>query len=203
MISRAPYWLDSMTVAEFEDLIESLPTPVFERLPRRSKANREWRDLPMFRDVFDQLCNMLGTLPTQDFYAGYYFAMVVEQAKIWDKTGNEIILRAKRNYPSFIREYHLYLMLKESFPYCDVIYTYELDDQGLDFMILHEGKPYGIRSYMNDEQLRRKVRYVHGDKQWHFPVLNITVDGGKVVNNIWLYSDYHMELVEQMLREGY
>lgn len=197
---RLPAWLETWTEAEFLQALEQLPRVAFH--PVSAEANRDYRWIPQFAEAFWRLLAEGPVLPSQDFYAGFYCAeYVTQRAAAPDYQGASVWAmrwRAMRNYPSFLRELHLIVLINDWLrchdPECRLLVSEEWDAQGLDgviYDITTSDIRGGYRSYVQTQQgakmAWRKQSFRHEPPP--FPVVDLALPPrtGRDVNGIWLY----------------
>lgn len=196
IIDRAPKWLYKTTIKEFEQQLKELPKPEIISIPRDDFLNKEHKGLLSFADVFDDCCRYLKQLPTQDFYAGYYVGQLMckdGRQKSWP---HGIELRAKRNYMSFVREYHLFVMLKKGLPEYKIIFDSDYDNIGIDFVLAYQGKNLlGICSYIGTTNSFYNLHRKRAKRNELLLIeLPLYPQDAKKTNGFWLY-DYKKHIV--------
>lgn len=187
-------WLDHVSLKEMEQIIKRLPQPIVEHIEYNSIINEDSGVLPYFSLVFDELSRLLSTLPTQDLYAGYYLAKVMELQDV--SIEPQIFRRARRNYLSFVREYHLYVLLKTLYPNYTLIYDRELDMIGIDFLLVNKRKTIALCTYIASGSSYKKLikkKLIHQRRKDYDTVhdiveLPINSTNAKILNNYWLYD---------------
>jgi len=194
---RLPRTWEDYSLEDIETMIKSLPKPKLTRIKENAVINKDFKKLPAFTETFDRLCDLLGKFPTQEVYAGYYLAQaeLVDDFKTFPP---EIYLRAMRNYMSFVREYHLYFLLRENFPEYRVIYSSKYDKIGIDFVLKNKRFRLGIRSHTNTKNAWAKMAKKNHYMKESIPVFDLVVDSKDCykLNNFWLYGKKHIEQIK-------
>lgn len=116
-------------------------------------SEAEQNPFPDQAACFWALCESEGRPPTQieflkRFYQTYKGINKWRHlfADEWTKWGAEA--RVRRTYPSFIREYHLMWLLKNTFGENNVAQSEELDHAGVDFIVLIGKEWHPVRTYV-------------------------------------------------------
>lgn len=200
--SRLPAWLEQWTEAEFLTALRQLPPLAF--YPVSTGANRDYRWIPQFAENFWQLLNEGPTLPSQEFFAGFYCARYVDARSaapayqgttVWDMRH-----RALRNYPSFIREIHLIVLiqdwLRHHAPQYRLVSSAVWDNLGVDgvlYDLLTHEPCGGYRSYVATAQgtkmAWRKQTFRHEPPPFPLVDLALPPRTSREVNGIWLYPE--------------
>jgi hypothetical protein len=166
----------------------------------------EWNTkLPMFVATFNKLIQEKGVVPSQDNFVKRYFednsaelSSVISSESL--KAGLEA--RARRAYPSFVRDIHLDALLRERG--LQVSYDQETDIVGgVDHKITYKGETFHVHGYVGTNRGRfgRKVKNrrhkflgVHIDM-----ALDLSAKTTKKVGNFLLYSEEDIDnLVKQI-----
>lgn len=108
-----------------------------------------------------------------------------------------VLARAQRTYSSVVRQHHFWLMLQERFPYA--YQSPRLDMDGFDFLILDDGRAYGIGLSTATEaalQWQAVKRRRHAAPP--IPVLDVYVDRDTCleVGRFWLHPPSDIEQIE-------
>jgi hypothetical protein len=199
-------WLTTINLDILEKQIARLPPVEQVHLSNTSEANKELPNLPSFSYTFDELCNLLQTLPTQDVYGAYYLKSAVDNGCIEP----DLFLRAKRNYLSLLREYHLFLLLRDKIKIKKLYFNRLLDALGYDLVIESRHKKYGIRSFVGTPFSYQKYGFKYGGKRAKLIQsflgiseiidLPITRSEARIVNGYWLYDE--QEVYNILARRG-
>lgn len=193
-MNRLPHWVQTISCAALEQQIATLPAPVFEPVPSGAQREHPW--LPRYARVFDDLCSLWGSLPSQVAYGGFYLARlqtVAPAAQTVDWRG--LYARALRNYPAFVREYHLFVLiqdwLRHHHPDLVLVVDDLWDDLGADGVFADRQGRYwvGYRSYVGT---KRGVQRAYGKRHLHrtpLPLFDLvlTPENADTLNGYWLY----------------
>lgn len=148
--------------------------------------------LPLVSDAYEMLCRLFRTrIPTQDEVIRY----------LQPKDENEAN-RVRRAYPSIVRDHHLYLLLKDSFPF--VLRTKELDiEYGIDFLIVEASLAFCVHAFVDTfeakawrEQKEKRHPYTGGV---HID-LPLDLDRAKVVGDFRLYDNGYIENLRKIIK---
>jgi hypothetical protein len=199
---------------------EKILTTFDLKFPRKYGAERLSKGFPSLRVIFEELHEEYkGNPPSPLLYAH----TVWERCEGLDESLREDVeARARRAHPSFCREVHLYIMLKERFgDSADILYSADLDMKSkTDFLIrspvedvairLHthtntwRGNYYGNKKKkyskysLNDEVRRQAAELPKSNKQQTEIDVKLTLDQDncrKTKNGFWLYSEEHIDQV--------
>jgi hypothetical protein len=187
------YSLDSI-----EKMINVLPKPILDKIPRNSVLNNDSTKirLPMLNSLFDKLCSLLGYYPSQDMYAGYYLAKL--DSEVLNYYTAEIYKRSRRNYLSLLREYHFYFLLKEKYPGCQIVFDQEYDLKGIDFIIKDRLGLQLVTITGNNNYLYKK----HSNySKLDIPTILLPImrSDAKIINGYWLYNDCHLKIIDEFI----
>lgn len=108
-----------------------------------------------------------------------------------------VLARAQRTYSSVVRQHHFWLMLQERFPYA--YQSPRLDMDGFDFLILEDGRAYGIGlSTATDAALEWQAIKRRRHVAPPIPVLDLYVDRDtcREVGRFWLHPSSDIEQIE-------
>ena len=199
---------------------EKILTTFDLKFPRKYKAERLRKGFPSLRVTFEELHEVHdGNPPTPLMYAH----TVWQKCEGLDESLREDVeARARRAHPSFCREVHLYLLLKERFQEsAEILYSADLDMKSkTDFLIrspvedvairLHthtntwRGNYYGNKKKkysqysLNDEVRRQAADLPAIDTQQKEIDVKLTLDSDnchKTKNGFWLYNTNHIDQV--------
>jgi hypothetical protein len=110
-----------------------------------------------------------------------------------------VLARAARAFPSLVRQQHFEYLLRLRFRW--VLRGDELDLSGLDFLILHHGRGYGVGLSTETEDARR-WREVKDERQGELPVpvfeLYARPDQYRV-GDFWLHAPEDVDQVEAFI----
>jgi len=191
------------------------------KFPRKYGAERLRKGFPSLRLIFDELQEgNKGNPPSPLVYSH----TVWERCEGLDETlRDDVEARARRAHPSFCREVHLYLLLRERFgDSAEIIYDAQLDMKNkIDFLIQSPVEPVAIRLHthvetwrsnywigkkkkkstvfsLNDEVRKRAAELPSNDDTK--TEIDFTVSLNKdncyeISNGFWLYSQDHVDQV--------
>jgi len=153
--------------------------------------------LPSFIRAFDSYMNCFHIIPTQDEFVWFYFSFFKQDLHGLENKSKAVEARARRAYPSIFRDEHLFAMLSESF---DCHRSVVMDTNGIDCMVKLEKEDVFIHAFVNTKRsvsFRKQKDTRHDFKGRH---VDFVLDppphkGTKVVNGMWLYSDYWKDVV--------
>lgn len=167
--------------------------------PRVTSSEAENKSLPSMLNIFRGLIKN-GIPPTQDdFIKGF-------KTNNPEITVSGLTSRLKRAYLSFVREYHLGLLLKKIFNI--VIYKEELDISGIDYIIMYKGHRFNIHAFIDTKNSLYWRGIKNGRHNFKGNHLDITLDlsKGKRVGKFILYTDndiYKLRgQMDEILRRG-
>lgn len=199
-------WIEQVSLKDLEEKICRLPYCQRVHLDYDSYANLELPNLPPFNYIFDELCNVLQDLPTQEAYAAYYLKSAVDRNYMLP----ELYIRAKRNYPSFVREYHLYCLLRE-YGKGRVHFNRVVDALGIDFILEYKQRRYGLRSFVDTPYSKKHYQRKYPDDRDEVLKSILKLDGiidlpivedtATEVNGYWLYNQSHIEWLYRQVKE--
>jgi len=191
------------------------------KFPRKYGAERLRKGFPSLRLIFDELQEVNKGNPPSPLV---YSHTVWERCEGLDESlRDDVEARARRAHPSFCREVHLYLLLRERFgDSAEIIYDAQLDMKNkIDFLIQSPVEPVAIRLHthvetwssnywigkkkkkstvfsLNDEVRKRAADLpVSDDAKTE---IDFTVSLNKdncyeISNGFWLYSQDHVDQV--------
>lgn len=161
--------------------------PVWENAPFPSMVGLYW-----------QLVQSKGQVPSQRDFA-------VTVAEEMGEPGNPaVIARAKRTYPSLVRQHHFELVLKEEFTL--VVHAEEMDLHGIDLLVVERCIACGVCLATNtqrahDWQAVKKQR--HPDPPG-LPILHLYVDQNDAlrIGHFWLHPPSQVDEVRAMIERA-
>ena len=124
------------------------------KFPRKYGAERLRKGFPSLRLIFDEL---------QEGNKGNPPSPLVYSHTVWERCEgldeslrDDVEARARRAHPSFCREVHLYLLLRERFgDSAEIVYDAQLDMKNkIDFLIQSPVEPVAIRLHTHVETWR-------------------------------------------------
>jgi hypothetical protein len=128
------------------------------------------------------------------------FARAVAEDPLVRKLPREAVLaRAARAFPSLVRQHHFEYLLRTRFPW--VLRGDELDLAGLDFLILRDGRGYGVGlSTESEEGHRWHAVKAERHGELPVPVLDLYVEAGAYrVGDFWLHPPEDVDRVEAFI----
>lgn len=198
-MQRIPDNWEQYTLDDIENMIKKMPKPITDSLRSNGILNSDKLDLPLFTEVFDRLCGLLGYFPSQDMYAGYYMSFLTDEHI--DFYTSEIYKRARRAYLSLIREYHAYYLIRNYYPHHKIIFDLEYDREGVDFLLLLNGqeeKKLGLQltiATFKNRFIGKKQEAYH-NKPFPVIMLPLAIGTARIVNGYWLYDKKHIDILE-------
>jgi hypothetical protein len=201
---------------------EKILTTFDLKFPRKYGAENIRKGFPSLRIIFEDLhADNNGNPPSPLLYAHTVWSRCegVDEA-----LREDVEARARRAYPSFCREVHLYLLLKERFgDSAEIVYSADLDmNHKTDFLVQSPVEPVAIRLHthtntwrgnfygakkkkksiftLNDEVRRQAADLPPVTGERKEVDLKLTLDNDnchKTKNGFWLYSNVHVEQVVQ------
>jgi hypothetical protein len=148
-------------------------------------------------------------IPTGDEFFDYYVYKNLE--KVYSEFSNEYKAgthaRALRSYPSFIRDFHFYLLCYESNLFDKVEYSLNKDYyKGIDISITHKGKKFAISLFVKTargKDFKEKKKEIHD----YADVIEIAVEvdlhkSCKKISNFILCDNSILEFVSKKI-EGF
>lgn len=189
------------------------------KFPRKYRAERI-RGLPSMRNTFDGLFRSNGEPPSPEIFS----QAVWDGCKgVRDDLEEDVKARARRAHPSFVREAHFYLILKEKLEgVAEVFTSAELDmHYKTDFLISALNAPIEIRihTYTDTQrahhfaatETKQPLAYkpynpVNGDVEEEAIILDLRLPivrgiGKELENGLWLYNADHAEEVLEALKQ--
>lgn len=203
MVNRVPSFIYDMTVEAFEAEVAGLAQARFYKVP--ADANVDPYGLPRFNVAFDECCRIYGRIPTQVEYANYYITDAEDYLKENRLNVNGFSQRAARNYACYIREYQLFLLVKEAFPDGLVELDLEMDNRGVDIIVTEpNGVRFGICSFTDTMNGRAWSKAKDIARRWRieFPLMDLAINirNAKVINGYWLHDERHINQINEFLR---
>lgn len=111
-----------------------------------------------------------------------------------------VVARASRTYPSLVRQHHFELVLREHF--LVVVRAHWLDLSGLDFLLVEDGRPYGLGLSVETTTAHRWAgrKAVRHPPPAHIPVLQLYVrPHAYVIGDFWLHHPAQVEEVRAFI----
>lgn len=159
---------------------------------------------PFFMMAFQKFVNTNNRVPGHDeFVAAYKLYNRAFFATIDGYTTFALECRARRAYPSLIRDLHFTALLQENG--IDVKYDLEADLKGIDQTITYKGEEFYVHCFVNTRasQVNREIKnYRHNFKGNHLDLpLDLDSSDAKTVGVFKLYSVKHIEKLKQMMEQ--
>ncbi len=167
--------------------------------------------LPPFAQVFYYLLFRDLIIPDEETFFRTWCELTGKEdngkieiaGKTYSKEG--IRNRLLRTYPSLIRDFHFYILLKEKSHYRHISYSLSKDYyQGIDLEIEHNSKIYSLSIHINTP---RGAGYKQIKKQRHDYssvneiVLNVDFNTMKKTGPFFLLTEKHIEQLNQSIHE--
>ncbi len=206
-----------LTLQEYENTLSTFEL----KFPRRFGA--ENKKLPPMRVVFEQsLENLDGRPPSPSYFAD---AVWKQCENLEADLEDDVKARARRAHPTFCREIHLLLLLREAFSEsADIHYGVELDMKNkTDFLITSPVEPIAIRLHTHTNTRRgnyyAKKQRKTSNKNMSLDILKdaagipVNEEGSieidyritlnkdnckNLPNGFWLYSQNHIDEVIEL-----
>lgn len=146
--------------------------------PRGKEPAAEYAALPSQVGAYWGLTGELGDLPcTQRLFVE--FMLDGAQAAGVRASRRGVASRCLRTYPSFVRQHHMELLLRERFAH--VVRGEELDHKGYDFLVFEQGLACGLGLGMESPNAREwePVKARRNPPPLNLPVLHLHIDLGR------------------------
>lgn len=150
--------------------------------------------LPSMVGLYWHLADSMEAPPTQ-----LTFSEAVADAASYLSPRSAVLARAQRAYPALVRQHHFEFVLRDRFRY--VYRSRELDMSGFDFLILDDGRAYGVGLSVNtqaatDWQIVKRARHATAP----IPVLELYADPeAHRAGRFWLHSAGDIEQIEAFI----
>lgn len=172
-------------------------------------ASIENMRLPPLRDSFYGLCNITGTIPTQEQFFEEYRKNedIIKFLKIYEGTHlhwykfNALKLRVFRSYPSFVRETHIYAKLRDSGLYDEVLVNARLDKENdIDVLLKKNNMYFGLALFVSsntslDWRGKKSKRHNRLTEVTYIEI-PITIKKKNNCGKFDLYTDKMLDMVE-------
>jgi hypothetical protein len=220
--------LHNLSFQEIENKIIKLPRAIDGsfRNPKNGRdyktprwAEMELPSMPLYNRTFDKCVNNIQDIPTQ-FQFALYWRDTVTDANLWDNwtrfmNGIDLLefqrgymCRAMRSYLSFLREYHLYSMLKPlaQEKNLELLHDLSYDISGFDLVFRNDGKEIlGIKTFAGTPSAEFmtafKEKHRHQIKIENVLPLPANRAECKILNGYWVYNNIHYHKIELLLEE--
>lgn len=207
------YLLKSCTVTS-EELKETVK--VFDYNDLYSKY-REYKDedgvekaqFPPINFVFYKFVFENDSIPSPQKVLDLYFELYSDKIKIFDQSAemngekynlNALKARILRTYPSLLRDFHFYLMLKECHSFDKVTYSCAEDIKGTDITIVHKNKKYIVSLFTDTKRswsfkrIKNIFRHRYGQNEIKVPIV---LDEAYKCGDFMLYKETDVQIVKR------
>jgi len=162
--------------------------------PKIISTEAENKSLPTMLNTFRKLIKD-GIPPTQDEFIQTF------KSENYNINIHGLTSRLKRAYLSFVREYHLGLLLNKHFN--KVIYKEELDISGIDYVVIYKNYKFNIHAFIDTNNSRywrsiKDSRHVFSGNHLDLP---LNLSKGKRVGKFILYTDNHIYKLRSKMEE--
>lgn len=168
--------------------------------PPQHERVAEYARLPSLVGAYWGLTGGLADLPcSQRAYAEF----VADAAAAADVRAPRVgvIARGLLKYPSFVRQHHMELMLRERFTH--VVSGEELDHKGYDFLVIEQGLACGLGLGMDTANARcwEQAKARRNPPPLNLPVLHLRIDlnGGYRVGPFTLFDERDVDHFESWM----
>lgn len=181
---------NGITIGELEEVLKKYKISK----PKYKNEEVESKSLPSMLHTFRSLISS-GIPPTQE-----EFIQVFKNSNP-DLKLRGIISRLKRAYLSFVREYHLGLLLDDYFD--NVIYDEDLDIAGIDYVVVYKDIKFNIHAFVDTRSGRywRLVKNHRHKFSGNHLDLPIDLSTGKKVGKFIMYTSNHMLLLKNNMEK--
>lgn len=161
-----------------------------------SIKDAEGDGFPAFADVFDAD----PMLAQHQMWLAYW----TKNVALFDAKPHLIpglMARVYRIYPSLVREYHGYLLLDDCGDFDLVLRGRKLDAAGVDYLILNEGKAWGVQAYVDTPRSRmfrgrKKARHKTIGEQIELP---LRMEEAEQIGPFSVYGQQHLDLIRSIV----
>jgi len=170
----------------FEQTIENYPYSGMKMIVDSEVENAP--DMPPFVISFYEAFADLGKPPTEDEFFDRYVKDNFSFCCLFNLEA--LKARALRAYPSFLRDYHFYLMCIEDGFFDDVKYCLEDDMDGIDLKVTKDNVEFNIMLFCDTKkanQYREKKLFRHEEIPNSID-LPLKMNKRKFVGDYWLYE---------------
>ena len=180
---------------------------------------REYKDehgvekaqFPPINFVFYKFVFENDSVPSPREVLDSYFELYSEKVKVSDDSVvvcgtsyNLPALKARilRTYPSLLRDFHFYLMLKECGSFDKVTYSCADDIKGMDIIIVHKKKKYIVSLFTdtkrawNFKKIKNIFRHKYGQNEIKVPMVLNEADK---CGDFMLYKDKNIKYVQKYI----
>ncbi|MBI2756215.1 MAG: hypothetical protein HYX52_05835 [Chloroflexi bacterium] len=115
-----------------------------------------------------------------------------------------LMARVYRMYPSLVREHHLYLLLEEHGRFDLVLRERKLDANGVDYLVLQDGRAYGVQAYVDTPRsrmfrTRKRTRHKALGQTIELP---LDMEGAEKVGPFAVYGHQHLDHIWSIVGGG-
>ena len=155
---------------------------------------REYKDengvekaqFPPINFVFYKFVFENDSIPSPQKVLDLYFELYSDKIKVSEESAemggigynlNALKARILRTYPSLLRDFHFYLMLKECGSFDKVTYSCADDIKGTDITIVHKNKKYIVSLFIdtkrawNFKKIKNIFRHKYGQNEIKVPMI--------------------------------
>lgn len=177
----------------------------------KDEIGAEKVQFPMINTVFYKYIFETDEVPSPqlliELYFSFYKDLFVDNGdKICfdgkDYNKESITGRILRTYPSLVRDFHFYLLLKESKLFEKVTYSLKSDINGKDIIITHDKKEYVISLYVDTirsryfKEIKDTYRHDYDSNEIRVP---LNLSEAKKCGDFKLYFEKHMNIVKERI----
>jgi len=207
-------YIDTMnlTTAEIEDFYQSFPLDVVGK-EKDDYIEKKLHIEPSMVGFFYYFLKLFNRIPTQNEFIKFYYLTNKKwvKEKVYDVGYHQAFVgRLSRFYPSMLRDFHFYHLLKESNEFTRVLFCLKYDlEAKVDIFVEKNKKWYGIQ--LRTKTFRSKQFYQDKWKRKPIPVkatlIDLPIDLDKAYslstkkNSIKLYSTYHINEILHKISE--
>lgn len=183
---------------------------------------REYKDengvekaqFPPINFVFYKLVFEHDKIPSPEKVLDLYFEMYTDKIKVVDENVvmggtsynlNALKARILRTYPSLLRDFHFYLMLKECNSFDKVTYSCADDIKGTDITIVHKNKKYIVSLFTDTKRswgfkkIKNIFRHKYGQNEIKVPMV---LDKADECGDFMLYKLSDVDCVRRKINGG-
>ncbi len=210
------YLLKSCTVTS-EELKETVKSFDYNNLYSKY---REYKDedgvekaqFPPINFVFYKFVFENDSIPSPQKVLELYFELYSDKIKVSEESAemggisynlNALKARILRTYPSLLRDFHFYLMLKECCSFDKVTYSCADDIKGTDITIVHKSKKYIVSLFTdtkrawNFKKIKNIFRHKYGQNEIKVPMI---LDEADKCGDFMLYKQSDILFVVKYLK---
>ncbi len=204
----------SLSLRECEEQMRQIDYDCFYNAYRdhKDEVGVEKTQFPSIIYAFYNIIFSFNKLPTPvELLDGYYSLnshelslkgeQVVYKNRVFKKM--DLDARVLRAYPSFIRDYHFYLMVVQENCFDKVVYSCKNDISGKDLIIQHEGKEYVISLFVKTRRsnlfknIKNAIRHEYGKNEIQVP---LDLSTAKKCGDFFVYSDKELDVLKKIIK---